>query len=151
MIYLDANVFIYSSLNRKALGDKSRSIIKDIQNGKMLAATSALSFDELVWAVKKHRSDPEGVIAGEVFLNIPGLTILDVKQDMLNFALKLIKKYHINPRDSIHAASALDAKAEYIVSEDRDFDLLTEIKRKPILQVLTSSSDGSESLPSRKG
>jgi len=96
----------------------------------------------LVWAVKKQRGETAGTTAGEVFLNMPGLTILDIKQDTLNSALNLLKKYHLNPRDSIHAASALNAKAEYIVSEDPDFDTITEIKRKPILQIETSPSEG---------
>ena len=143
MIYLDANVFVYSSLNRKALGDKSRLIVSEVQRGKMFAATSALSFDELVWAVKRQRNESDGAAAGEVLLNMPGLTILDIKLDTLSSALGLLKMYHLNPRDSIHAASALIAKAEYIVSEDPDFDVLTtEIKRRPIMQITTSG--GSE-------
>jgi uncharacterized protein len=123
----------------KLLRDKSRSMIRDLQNGKILAATSVLSFDELILAVKKLRGEGEGVTAGEVFLNISGLAILDLKQDTLNSSLSLLKKYHLNPRDSIHAASALNAKAEYLVTEDPDFDALAEIERKPILQIATSS------------
>ena len=118
--------------------DKSRSIIRGVQNGKILAATSVLSFEELIWAVKKLRGEREGVTAGEVFLNMAGLAILDLKQDTLNSALSLLKKYHLNPRDSIHAASALNANAEYLVTEDPDFDALAEIERKPILQLATS-------------
>ncbi|MHB1869064.1 MAG: type II toxin-antitoxin system VapC family toxin [Nitrososphaerales archaeon] len=137
-MYLDANVFIHSSLNRRTLGDKSRSIIRDVQDGKILAATSALSFDELMWAVKKERGDRESATAGEVFLNTTGLLIMDVKQETLNSALGLVRKYHLNPRDSIHAASALIARAECIVSEDPDYDAITEIKRKRIVQIVTS-------------
>ncbi|MDA4130265.1 MAG: type II toxin-antitoxin system VapC family toxin [Thaumarchaeota archaeon] len=135
MIYLDANVFVYSALNRKALGEKSRSIIRHVQAGRIKAVTSALSFDELVWAVKKQRGESDGIIAGEIFLNMPGLQILEVRLDILNSALSLLKKYHLNPRDSIHAASGLNANVEFIVSEDPDFDALASvIKRKSILR-----------------
>lgn len=134
MIYLDANVFVYSALNRKVLGEKSRSIIREVQQGKISAASSALSFDELVWAVKKQRGETEAIEAGQIILNTPGLAILDVNQDILNSALGLLKRYHFNPRDSIHAASAIHAGAEFIVSEDPDFDTLMEIRRKSILQ-----------------
>jgi uncharacterized protein len=130
--YLDANVFIYSSLNRKLIGERSRSIIRDVQEGKISAGTSALSFDELVWAVKKERGETEAIVAGQTILNTPNLAILEINQGILNSALSLIKRYHMNPRDSIHAASAIDAGAELIVSEDPDFDALTEIKRKAI-------------------
>lgn len=134
---MDANVFIHASLNRKEIGNKSRSIIRSIEDGRIVAATSALSFDELVWAVKKERGEKDGTMAGEIFLNTRELTIMDVKQETLNNALSLVKKHHLNPRDSIHLASALMTKADYVVSEDRDFDAITEIKRKPILRVVT--------------
>lgn len=128
-------MFIYASLNRKDVGNKSRSIIRDIESRKMLTATSTLSFDELVWVVKKERSDNEGSMAGEIFLNIRELEILDLRQETLNSALALIRKYHLNPGDSIHLAAALSAKVDYLVSEDQDFDSVSEIKRKPILRV----------------
>jgi uncharacterized protein len=138
LIYLDANVFVYAALNRKTIGDKARSIIREVQRGKFVAVTSALSFDELVWAVKKQRGETEGALAGEVFLGMPRLTILDVKQELLSSALQLVRAYHLHPRDSIHAASALSTGADYIVSEDRDYDALeAEIRRKPILGVST--------------
>lgn len=133
LIYLDANTFVYASLNRGSLGEKSRSILGEVQGGKVSAASSALSFDEVVWAVKKQRGEPDGVAAGQAMLNIVGLSILSVNQVVLSSAIDLMKKYHLSPRDSIHVASAIGAGAEFIVSEDADFDALTEIRRKSIL------------------
>ena len=40
-----------------------------------------------------------------------------------------MEKYKIKPRDAIHAAIALENGIETIVSYDRDFDKLEEIKR----------------------
>jgi predicted nucleic acid-binding protein len=87
VIYLDANVFVYAALNRKALGERSRSIIGEVQTGKIMAVTSALSFDELVWAFRKQRGESDGISAGEIFLNMPRLEIMDVRQDLLSYAL----------------------------------------------------------------
>lgn len=70
--YLDSNVFIYAALNQEDIGDRARSLLKEVQEGKQPASTSALTFDELVWAVKKHRDLEEAVIAGEAFLGLPG-------------------------------------------------------------------------------
>ena len=135
LIYLDANTFIYASLNRKDLGEKSRSILSEVQGGKIAASSSALSFDELVWSVKKQRGETEGIVAGQAMLNMSGLTILDVNRIILGSAGSLMKRYHLNPRDSIHAASAIGSGAEFIVSEDPDFDALLEIRRKSILGI----------------
>lgn len=101
----------------------------------MFAASSALSFDEVVWAVRKQRGETESINAGQAFLNISGLKILDVDHVVLTSSIGLMKRYHMNPRDSIHAASAIGVSAEIIVSEDPDFDSLSEIKRMPILSV----------------
>jgi predicted nucleic acid-binding protein len=138
LIYLDANVFVYSALDKKAIGNNARAIVRDIQLGKLAAGTSALTFDELVWAVRKQRGEQAGALAGEVFLNTPHLVILDVRHEVLLASLALIKIYHFQPRDAVHAATALGSSAEYIVSEDRDYDVLaTKIRRKQILDVST--------------
>ena len=54
MFYLDANVFIYAAINTKEFGEKSRSLLQRIQQGEEKAETSALTFDEVFWAIKKH-------------------------------------------------------------------------------------------------
>jgi predicted nucleic acid-binding protein len=55
MTYLDADVFLNAILNREKEGEKTRSIIQKLQKGEIAAATSALSFNEAFWTVKKHR------------------------------------------------------------------------------------------------
>jgi predicted nucleic acid-binding protein len=49
MIYLDSNVFLNAILNLEEEGEKARNIVQKLQEGKMAAATSALSFDEVFW------------------------------------------------------------------------------------------------------
>lgn len=40
-----------------------------------------------------------------------------------------MEKYKLRPRDAIHASVALENKISTLVSFDRDFDLVGEIKR----------------------
>ena len=56
MIYIDASVFVFAALNTKNAGDEARSLLRDVQTGKLEATSSALTFDELVWAVKRNRT-----------------------------------------------------------------------------------------------
>lgn len=132
MLYLDSNVFVYAALNRDEVGKRARSLLGAVQLGRLPAASSALAFDEIVWAVKKHRSPEDAATAGEAFLKMPGLELLSVDGDLLPSALKLIRRYQLDPRDAIHAASALRARAEAIVSSDPHFDRLEEIGRRSI-------------------
>ncbi len=132
MFYLDANVFVYAALNRQAIGERARSLLREAQQGKLQAASSALTFDELVWAVKRYRSLDDAVDAGQAFLNMPGLKLIDVTGELLSSALELMRGYRLDPRDSIHAASALRENAETIISSDEHFDRVKKIRRRTI-------------------
>jgi len=132
VLYIDSNVFVYAALNTEELGDRARLLLSRVQQGKERAVTSALAFDELVWAVKKHRSIEDAVSAGEAFLNFPNLKLVVVNGDLLVSALNLIKKYRLDPRDAIHAATAVMEKAKTLVSTDSHFDRIKELKRKPL-------------------
>ena len=53
MIYLDSNVFIYAATSTSKKGQRSRLLISNITQGKEKAATASLTFDEVMWAVKR--------------------------------------------------------------------------------------------------
>jgi hypothetical protein len=132
MLYLDSNVFLYAILNDEELGERARNLLRQVQLGKENASSSALTFDEIVWVVKKYRTLKDAIRAGEAFLNFPNLKLITVNGDLLALALNLIKKHGLRPRDSIHAASAIANKTEVIVSTDEDFDRIKELSRKPL-------------------
>ncbi len=52
--------------------------------------------------------------------------------EVVSSALGIIKKYHLAPRDAIHAATAIAEKADFIVSTDNHFDRIKELKRKSL-------------------
>jgi len=54
MIYIDSNVFLYACLNLDEIGERSRRLLRDVEQGNLEAASSTLSFDEIVWGVKKY-------------------------------------------------------------------------------------------------
>ena len=132
MIYLDSNIFVYACLNSEELGEKSRLLLRSIEQGSTEAATSTLSFDEIVWAVKKYRDMKEAIAAGEAFVNMSELNLIPVDESVIRFSLDLMRKYSFDPRDSIHAASAVLARADAVVSTDPHFDRLEELPRKQI-------------------
>lgn len=134
MIYLDANVFLNAILNREKEGEKARDLIQKIEKGDMTACTSALSFDEVFWSVKKHRDFEKALKATKAFLEIPNLIFLDVNNEIIWLAYNLAEKYRIDPRDAIHLACALNHGVFTLVSEDKDFDKVKEIKRKSLLE-----------------
>lgn len=132
MIYLDSNVFIYACLSSEGIGERSRSLLAGVENGSLEASTSALSFDEITWAVKRYRDVERAISAGDAFINMPRLGLVSVDEAVLRSSLDLMRRYSFDPRDSIHAASAILCKADAIVSTDPHFDRMKELPRKQL-------------------
>jgi predicted nucleic acid-binding protein len=131
VLYLDANVFIYAAINTEELGEKSAALLKKIQLGKEKAETSALTYDEVFWAVKKHDLKL-AFEACEALLNFPNLEIIPADRELASSALQLIRECHLDTRDALHAATALREKADYVVSTDPHFDRVKQLKRRSL-------------------
>ncbi len=131
VLYLDANVFIYAIINTEELGEKARSLLGKIQQGEEKAETSALTFDEVFWAIKKHNLEL-AFTAAEAMLNFSNLEIVSADKEVVRSALEIIKEYHLAPRDAIHAATAIAEKVDFIVSTDYHFDRVKELKWKKL-------------------
>ncbi len=132
MFYLDAGVFIYAALSRGAIGRRARSLLQKVHDGREEAASCTLAFDELMWVVGKHRSREDTITAAAAFLALPNLKLLAVNQDSLFSALTLMRRYSLDPRDAIHASTAIINRCSAIVSSDPHFDDVVEIPRKRI-------------------
>jgi len=130
VIYLDAGVFLSAALDKGAKGKRARELLREVQGGKTPAATSALTFDEVFWIVKKHRSFDDALQASKALLEMPNLIFLEVNDEVLWRSHALAEQYKLNPRDAIHAACALTHGIFTMVSEDEDFDRVKEIERR---------------------
>lgn len=129
MLYIDANVFIYAAINTQEIGEKARTLLQKIQQGEEQAATSVLTFDEVFWSIKKRK--PELAIeTAYALLNFPNIEIIPADRKLALSALKIINEYNLAPRDALHAATAIAAKADCLVSTDPHFDKLKELKRQ---------------------
>lgn len=132
MRYVDSNVFIYPVIadwrtDRKAA--LAKKVLLQIADGKLKAVTSSLTWDELVWSLRKFLGRSLAVAEGRKFLEFPNLKFLDIRESTISKAQDLIDEYNIKPRDSIHAACALENGVKEIISDDPDFDKIKEIKR----------------------
>jgi predicted nucleic acid-binding protein len=68
----------------------------------------------------------------EALLNFPNLEIIPADRELAFSALRLIRESHLDPRDALHASTALSEKADFIVSMDAHFDRVAGLKRKPL-------------------
>lgn len=108
---------------------RSRALLLKISRGSVEAGTSTLTWDEIVWVVRKISGASPSIEQGKRLLELPHLEFLGFKKNVLFRAQELMEKYKIKPRDSIHAATALENGITEIVSYDLDFDEVKEVKR----------------------
>lgn len=130
MKYTDSPLFIYAAISSDETGASARKEIKKIREGKQPVLTSTLTFDEVFWKVKKEKGQEAALKAGKAFLEMENVAFVDVTDNVLWRAYELIESYSLDPRDAIHAACALVRGASVMISEDKDFDRITEIKRE---------------------
>jgi predicted nucleic acid-binding protein len=131
MPYLDSNVFIYPVIyqeDTEPKAKKAKEILRDVENGKLSAYTSTLTLDEVVWVISKVMGKDEGITQGQKLLGFPNLKFVAADENVIVRAQRIMCKYKIGPRDSIHAASALEKRTKSFISDDADFDQVKEIK-----------------------
>jgi len=131
-VYIDTNIFLNPILydsNKNQEAKKSKNFLEEIITNKKLGFTSVLTWDEFVWIIRKTLSIHVAIEKGKKFLVFPNLRIVKLSLTTINRAQDLIVNYHIQPRDAIHAASALENKINKIISFDGDFDIINEIER----------------------
>lgn len=133
MIYIDSNVFIAAALYTDDVAEKAREIIKTVEDGELKAATSALTYDEVYWAVKNLKGKDAAHRASGGLLMLPNISILEVDRTILFEAHKLLDDYSLDPRDAIHAACAVSKGIKIMISEDSDFDKIKGLKRTRIM------------------
>lgn len=125
MSYIDANVFVYACAGEEPFrAAASKALRKALKAG---AVTSALTMDEIVWALRPQ-GIPFAVAQARRILAFPGLRVLAVTGDHVGRALALVEK-GLRPRDAIHAVMAMTAQTD-ILSFDSDFDDVPGLRRK---------------------
>ena len=130
MIYLDANLFIYSAIYSDERGKSAQKTLQNILTSSEPACTATLTWDEVVYVVKKHRNLKQAIEIGRSMMNMKNLSLINVTPEILKKAEDIMTKYKIEPRDAIHAACCIQQNATSIISEDSDFDQIQEFKRE---------------------
>lgn len=136
MIYIDANIFIFAFADNSENGEFSRKILEMIETKKIAAATSSLTIDEVLWALRKEIPQNEAIRACKTILKIKGLKILRVDKTTIFESLDIVSSFNLKPRDAIHVATMNLEGIKEIISEDLDFDKLKDIKRFSILKFI---------------
>lgn len=130
-VYVDSNVFLnvllYSDSSKAV---DARKVLGLIESAGIVAYTSTLTWDEVVWVVRRLMGNSDSTQAGKKLLSFPNLRFVPATEELLVRAQRLVEEYGIAPRDAIHCASAMSRDAKTIISDDPDFDAVSGLERK---------------------
>src|SRR3989338_969025 len=129
MIYLDANIFLHPLLANDSKSEGCIALLEKVGKGEIEAGTSPLTWDEFYYTLKNKLWSEKTLTLSEDFLNTPNLLFLDATEQIIRFAHDLTKDVGLKPRDAIHAATAILNGCKEIMSDDKDFDVVKELKR----------------------
>ena len=127
--YLDSSVFIYPLLYRDQTAKFFENVLLDLAKGKFKGFTSTLTWDEVIHILRKKKGKEIAISEGKKFLRFPNLEFVNANSFVISNAQKILEKNNLSPRDAIHVSSALAKGINEIISGDKDFDKVKEIKR----------------------
>jgi hypothetical protein len=130
-IYVDSNIFISPLIyERSSQAVNSKRILSAVEKGQVTAYTSTLTWDEVVWVVRRVLGRADSIQAGEKLAAYPNLRYIPASEEVIRSAQRLSSEYNIAPRDAIHVTSAIHKSVDALVSDDSDLDVVREIKRE---------------------
>jgi len=132
-VYFDSSVFVSAIVRKDQAMLAAQKLLFEAAEGKLEAVASVLAWDETVWETKRASGNEVSLGVGNRLLSLRGVEFVPVSQDTLYAAQRIREKYGLDPRDAIHAASAIENGCEQIISADKDFDRVKELRRKPFL------------------
>jgi predicted nucleic acid-binding protein len=130
-VYADAALFLLPVLHdeRLPLPAAAGRFLRSVARGAQKVSTATLTWDEVVYAVRRFLGPEDSINKGQELLAFPNLTWLRVDLHVLRRAADLYRSLPMRPRDAIHAAAAMETGEREILSEDRVFDRVSGLAR----------------------
>lgn len=129
-IYLDANCFIYATIDKEEIGQNAKKILEEVNNGAYKKAySSTLTVDEFLWRVQKEVNREMSAEGSSIFFSLQNLELISIDAQIISKAIEIYKNDKLDPRDSIHLAAMQSKEIKTIISSDPDFDKIKSIKR----------------------
>ena len=113
-VYVDANIFLNAILYEPDENEEARRAIEfldTIRKGAIHAMTSALTWDEFVWVLRKEMDEATAKAKGREFLSFPHLHFVDITASLISKAQDILEQHGVKPRDAIHLATAVASGA----------------------------------------
>ena len=114
-IFVDTNILLDVALHREGFFEQSSAVWGDCESGKVQGFISAISLNNLYYIVRRRATADVALEYVRLILNVFSVVPLD--EGILRLAVDLPQK---DFEDAIQTFSALQVKADCIVTRDRE-------------------------------
>jgi len=132
---IDADVLVYARGAPHPYRDACRSLLAEIEAGRLEGNVDTEVLQEVTYVYWCQKRLERGLdYLGRLLILFPAP--LPVSGEIITTARDILAAYRqLEPRHAIHAAVVLNHSLEAIISADRAFDEITEIKRLDPLEL----------------
>jgi uncharacterized protein len=128
-LFLDANVFLYALGADSPHRGACRDVLDAVGKGKLDGITSSEVLQEILHVRSRRVNVTDAVSAVRAAAALVAEVLPVTNQDVLEACSLLESHSGLGARDALHAAVMKNSEVQMLVSVDRDFDVIPELKR----------------------
>lgn len=128
-VFLDANVFLYAIGAESPHRQSCRDVLSAAGNGELDAVTSSEVLQEVLHVRTRRVDITDAIHATRAAAALVAEVLPVTGEDILAACRLLTKHPQMSARDALHVAVMKSCQVHTLVSVDKDFDAIKEIKR----------------------
>lgn len=127
--FIDAPLFVYLNTLTDGVRNLYEGFYLDVLS-RYKPYTDVLVLDELIYISKKKYGIPYDVSIEFIETSIlPYVTIISLGEEEYRQAIKFLLEYNLKPSDTLHLGAMVSNNITLIITEDSEFDVVSQIKR----------------------
>jgi uncharacterized protein len=141
-LFLDAHVFLYAIGADSPHRTACRAVLEAVGQGKLDGVTSSEVLQEILHVRSRRMNVKDAASAVRAAADLVVEVLPVTRGDVLEACRMLEVHAGLGARDALHAAVMKNSEVHILVSVDRDFDAVPELKRLEPAQALTVAREG---------
>jgi uncharacterized protein len=128
-IFLDANIFLYAIGADSPHRSPCRAVLEAVGQGRLDGITSSEVLQEILYVRSRRVNVKDATSAVRAAADLVADVLAVTSNDVLEACRLLEAHSGLSARDALHAAVMMNSQVHVLVSVDRDFDVLPELRR----------------------
>lgn len=128
-VFLDTNIFLYAIGGPHAHKEACRDVLTAVGNGTLDGVTSSEVLQEVLHVRSLRAGMKDGIEAVRMAAALVAEVLPVTGEDILSACKVLAKHPQIKARDAIHIAVMKANHLPSMISTDKDFDAIKEVRR----------------------